>query len=561
MEKKTAVGYIRVSTEEQAKDGYSLDNQTSVINKKCNYEEWEVKQIFHDKGISGASMDKRDGVKALLKYVKSNKVDYLVVYKVSRLSRKISDVVAIADYLEKAGVKLIAIEDNIDTSTPMGKYFLVFGAIFAEMERENIITQVKGGMEQKAREGEWNGGSSPLGYNLIDKKLVINEAEANIVITIFNEYLKGKGYKAIASLLNEKGYKTKKGKGFNGVGIKDILRNPTYCGLVRWAYRKDWGKLHEDNKRKRKYSENPIISEGIHEAIIERGTFDKVQDMLVNNPRHHMKQFNGNHLLSGLLRCPDCGYGMSMQIVNTRGKVYEYYTCNQYQIYKRCKANSIRKIDIEKEFLAIFEQAINKPEFLKTMLDSMNNLNQQNKDIEKVIKRKENELRKLKKKESELTDELIEGNDNYKSTMRRKIQEVSDEIVVIENDIIKLQASMEQRNSSKLNTDEITKLIKRVGKVIPLLDKPVQQSLVRKLISSIKVENKRIKEVYFNFREGTKIASEGDSDESPLDNQCFRVQKDTVNRIISKHIVVFKRSVKEQLNVLDATLSNVTRWV
>lgn len=535
MEKKIAVGYIRVSTEEQAKDGYSLDNQELVINKKCDYEGWELgHQIFHDKGISGASMSKREGIHALLKYIKSHKVDYLVVYKISRLSRKISDVVAISDYLERLGVSLIAIEDNIDTSTPMGKYFLVFGAIFAEMERENIITQVKGGMEQKAREGEWNGGSTPLGYNLVNKKLEINAAEANVVVTIFNEYLKGNGYKAIASLLNEKGFKTKKGKDFNGVGIKNILRNPTYCGLVRWAYRQDWGKLHEGDKRKRKYSKNPIISEGVHEPIIERGIFDKVQDMIVNNPRHHVKQFNGNHLLSGLLRCPACGYGMSMQIVNNKGRVYKYYTCNQYQIYKRCKSNSIRKDDIEKEFLGTFEQVITKPEVLKTMLDSLNNSSQQNKDKETVLKRKESELIKLKNKESKLTDELIEGNDNYKSAIRRKIQEVSDEIVNLEKDIIKLQVSMEQDNSFKLNTNEITQLIKRVGRVMPLLEKPVQQSLVRKLVSSIKTENKSIKEIHFSFQEGIKIGSdEGDSDESPSDKQSFRVQKDTVSLIIS----------------------------
>ncbi|MGR6904574.1 recombinase family protein [Lysinibacillus sp. BSL11] len=532
--KKVAVGYIRVSTEEQAKDGYSLDNQQSVINKKCNYEEWEVKQIFHDKGISGASMDKRDGIKALLKYVKSNKVDYLVVYKVSRLSRKISDVVAIADYLEKAGVKLIAIEDNIDTSTPMGKYFLVFGAIFAEMERENIITQVKGGMQQKAREGEWNGGKPPLGYDLVEKRLEINEADAGVVKSIYNEYLKGNGYKAIALNLNEKGFKTKLGKPFNGIGIKEILRNPTYCGLVRWGYREDWGKLHEGNKRKRQYSESPIISEGIHEAIIDREIFNKVQEMIAENPRHHMKQFNGNHLLSGLLRCPDCGYGMSMQIVKSKGKVYEYYTCNQYQTYKRCKSNSIRKYDIEEEFLTIFEAAINEPEILKTMLGTLNNTGQQTKEIAVSIKRKENELNKLKYRESKLTDELLEGNDNYKSTIRRKIQEVSDEIVVIENDILKLQKSLQQNKTVKLNINEISQFFKKVGKVIPLLNKPAQQSLIRKLITSIKVQNKRIIEIYFSFQEGLKVDNSGDSEESPSNKNSFRVQKDTVNLIISK---------------------------
>jgi site-specific DNA recombinase len=288
--------------------------------------------------------------------------------------------------------------------------------------------------------------------------------------------------KAIALYLNEKGFKTRLDKPFNGIGVKEILRNPTYCGLVRWGHRKDWGKLHEENKRKRQYSDNPIISEGIHEAIIEREIYHKVQSMISNNPRHHMKQFNGNHLLSGLLRCPDCGYGMSVQIVKRKDKVYEYYTCNQYQTYKRCKSNSIRKYEIEEEFIAIFQAAINEPSIVKTMLGTLNNTGQQAKENEMNVKRKENELSKLKNKESKLTDELLEGNDNYKSTIRRKIQEVSDEIVVLENDIMKLKTSMHKNNASKLNINEIGELLKKVGKVIRLLDKPVQQSLIRKLI-------------------------------------------------------------------------------
>lgn len=544
--KKVAVGYIRVSTEEQAKDGYSLDNQESVINKKCAYEGWEVKHIFHDKGISGASMDKREGIKDLLKYIKSNKVDYLVVYKVSRLSRKIADVVAIADHLEKVGVKLIAIEDNIDTSTPMGKYFLVLGAIFAEMERENIITQVKGGMEQKARLGEWNGGKPPLGYDLDNKKLKVNEKEAEIVKTIFNEYLKGNGYKAIASCLNEKGFKTKLGKLFNSNGVKEILKNPIYCGLVRWGYREDWGKLHEGNKRKRQYSENPIISEGIHEEIIEKEIFDKVQFILKSNPRSHMKQFNGNHLLSGLIRCPDCGYGMSMQNVKSKGKVYEYYTCNQYQAYKSCKPNSIKKSDIEEEFLTIFEAVINKPLTLTTILESLNNTGDQGKQIGLEIKRKEDDIKKLRSKESKLMDELLEGNDNYKTTVRGKIQEISDEIVSLENDIMKLQTAIHKNAESKLDINEIRNLLQKAGKVIPLLDKPSQQSLIRKLITSIKVKDKHIVEVHFSFQKGLKVDHTMEA-EVPSDDQSFRVRSDTLNRIISKCVFLSSIHLKSYI--------------
>ena len=279
---------------------------------------------------------------------------------------------------------------------------------------------------------------------------------------------------------------------------------------------------------------SPIISQGIHEAIIEKEIFDKVQEMIADNPRHHLKQFNGNHLLSGLLRCPDCGYGMSMQIVKTRGKVYEYYTCNQYQTYKRCKSNSIKKYDIEEEFLTIFESAINKPEILKTMLGTLNNKGQQTKETELNVKRKENELRILKSKESKLTDELIEGNDNYKATIRRKIQEVSDEIVVLENDILKMQTSLLKSNASKININEISEFFNKVGKIIPVLNKPAQQSLIRKVITSIKVEKKRIIEIHFSFHEGLKVDYSGDSEESPTNKNSFRVQSDTVNRIISK---------------------------
>lgn len=325
--RKTAVGYIRVSTDEQVRDGYSLDNQEAVIRKKCNNEEWELLDIFHDKGISGALLEQRTGLNALLRFIKNAKVDYLIVFKLSRLSRRVEDISSLSKFLNDNDCYLISIEDGIDTSTPMGKYFMYFAGVFAEMERDNIIIQVKGGMSQKAREGEWNGGKPPLGYDLIDKKLVINDEQAEIVKLIFSEYLKGNGYKTIAAILNKRDFKTGTGSTFSGNSVKDILKNPTYAGKIRWGHRTDWGKRHEDNKRKRKYNEEPIISDGKHEAIIDPETFNRVQELIEGNPRRNMKRFNGNHLLSGLLRCPDCDYGMSIQPVRKKGKTYEYYTC------------------------------------------------------------------------------------------------------------------------------------------------------------------------------------------------------------------------------------------
>lgn len=210
---------------------------------------------------------------------------------------------------------------------------------------------------------------------------------------------------------------------FSGVSIKDILRNPTYIGKIRWGHRKDWGILHEDNKRKRKYDDNPIISNGIHEAIIDEVTFNKVQEHITNNSRHHLKRFNGNHLLSGLLRCPVCDYGMSYQPVSAKGKTYGYYICNQYMNHKRCKPNGIRKDKIEEEFLTIFERIVNEPEFRTMMRSSLNNSDEHVKELENGIKRKENDINRLRVQQEKFILELTEGDDSYKAVFRKKYKE------------------------------------------------------------------------------------------------------------------------------------------
>lgn len=532
--KKIAIGYIRVSTQEQATSGYSLDNQQRVINEECKKNGWELVETFCDEGVSGATISKRDGMKSLLQYIKLNKVDYVIVYKISRLGRKIKDIVNVAEYFDKHEVIIRSVEDNFDTKSMMGKIFLYIGAMFAEVERENIITQVKGGMEQRAREGGWSGGKPPIGYEIENKKLIINDAEAKIVKFIFSEYLKGKGYKAIASYLNQKGCKTKLKNEFSSNAVKEVLKNPVYCGRTRWGHLQNWGKLNGENKRHRKYNDNPIIVEGTHTAIIDDTIFGKVQQMIDDNARHHVKRFNGHHLLSGLLRCPDCGYGMSIHTVKSKGKTYEYYECNKYQTYKTCKPNSIRKDAIEASFLAIFEEAINNQSVLNTMLDSLNNTDQQIKEIDKEIKRIEVDINKLKDKEDKLMDELLEGGENYKSVIRNKIEKVANEVSEKEISIQQLQRAKKEKNSSVLNTDEIKKLFRKFARTIQILDKEDQQSLVRMLVSSIEVKDKRIAKINFRFIDGLNVNYLEESKDATNDDKSFGEKHDTVNRIISK---------------------------
>lgn len=516
--KKKVIGYVRVSTEEQVKDGFSLDNQRSDIKHKCNMEDWELLKIFEDEGISGASLNERDGLKAALKFAKEEKVDYLIVWKLSRLSRKVMDVVDILKFLEHSETSLLSIKDNIDTATHMGKYFLYIASIFAEIERENIIVQVKGGMAQKAREGLWNGGSAPLGYKLVDKKLIINKEEAKIIKFIFTEYLTGKGYKAIAKDLNDRGLKTSKNAYFSGNSVKDIITNPIYAGRIRWGRLKNWGKKDDNGQRKRKYSSNEDIINvnGVHEAIIDLDIFKKAQQMLETNPRHNVKQFNGKHLLSGIIRCPDCGYGMSIQVVKSKGRTYEYYSCNQYSNKKTCKPNLIPKNAIEKEFYEVFEKIVNEDDFITRILSSLNNSNNQVIELEKAIARKEKDIKDLEKGNENLLEELREGTAAFKQAIRNSIEKALEKIEVIQAEVNSLKESIGIIKGRTLNLKDISEVLQSAGKVLKLMDNQTQRMLISKLIKEIKTEGKHIKEICFSFEDG------------------FRVERDKQNLTISK---------------------------
>ncbi|MGG6359619.1 recombinase family protein [Peribacillus frigoritolerans] len=193
---------------------------------------------------SGKSIEGRPEMQRLLKDARENKFNAVITYKFDRLARKTKDSLEIVENLEHHNVQLMSYSENIDTTTPGGKMFYTVMSSVAEMERSTIIDRVKLGMNQRAKQGKWNGGIV-LGYDVIDKELVVNEEEAAIVKEIFNLASKGHGYKKIAYDLNKRGFKTKKKKDFSTGSIKGILDNPMYIGKIRFNQQKnvDKGKI------------------------------------------------------------------------------------------------------------------------------------------------------------------------------------------------------------------------------------------------------------------------------------------------------------------------------
>ena len=224
MNKKVKAGiYIRVSTEEQ-KQGHSLEAQESMLKEFADKKGYEIYDVYNDGGYSGKNFN-RPEIQRLLRDLKDDKIDVILVWKVDRLSRNNTDVMSLIDTeLTPRKKSLIITSIDMDSSSPTGHMFISLLSTFARYERATIIDRVKAGMQKRAEKGYWNGGSI-LGYDSVDKKLIINENESKIVREIFQLRAEGKGYKFIVNILNDKGIKTKTGKNFSIPAIKLIVNN------------------------------------------------------------------------------------------------------------------------------------------------------------------------------------------------------------------------------------------------------------------------------------------------------------------------------------------------
>lgn len=230
-----AVGYIRVSTEEQAKEGISLDNQASKIKAYCESQDWELVKVFSDEGSSGKNI-KREGLKNLLFFLEVDHVDVVVVYKTDRLTRKQRHLYQLLeDTFEEKGIGFKSVTEPFDTTTAMGKGFLGMLGVFAQLEGDLISERTKEALRYKKEKGELVG-SPPLGFEAIKKELKKNDDELEIVTEIFklNNNHRGKNklsLREIAKKLNSSGFRTKKKKDFSHKTISYILSNPVYSSL------------------------------------------------------------------------------------------------------------------------------------------------------------------------------------------------------------------------------------------------------------------------------------------------------------------------------------------
>lgn len=496
--------YCRVSTIEQAEEGYSIDEQERLLRDWCNRMNYSVYKVYSDRGISGKDIKNRPALKELLKDAEERKFQMVISWKINRISRKLSDVLKIVDILEQNSISFNSYSEQFDNSTPAGKMQFQMMALIGEFERGTIAQNVKMGMCAKAKAGEWCGGRV-LGYDLVPvenqegtkrrkTKLTINEIEARSVRLIFNEYSNGKGYKAITNQLNKLGYKTKKGNDFSVGSIREILTNPVYIGKVRYNVRQNWSE-----KRRRDINENPILVDGIHEAIIDIDTWNKVQAILESKKGKPSRIYDGEYPLTGILRCPKCGAGMVISrttntLVDGTKKRIAYYSCGNWKNKGTavCNSNSIRCDKANEYVFNKLSELFTNEKMVKTVVSNVNNervqrINPAKKELEKL----EKELEKIEKKKNKIF-EAYEDDILTKEEFQDRKKELNERAKKIQEQKQPLLEMLSGELDEKIPYEYIKSILENFSKVLNgNISREQQKKLLHMIISEITINELR----------------------------------------------------------------------
>ncbi|KYK32054.1 MAG: site-specific recombinase [Thermoplasmatales archaeon SG8-52-3] len=249
--------YTRVSTEDQAKEGFSLDAQLDKLRSYCKARDWIVSEEYVDDGYSGRNI-KRPAYKRMM--AEMEKWDLLLVIKMDRIHRNQKNFMLMMELLNKNEKEFASMSESFDTSTAMGRFVMNIIQGIAQLESEQIGERVYACMEQKAKTtGGVLGFNIPYGYNYSDGELIINEEEATVIKDIFSEYKKGRSMGKIAKMLNSTKIPTKKGGLWAKKTISTILKNSTYCGYLHWKQ---------------------YVNKSDHDPIIQKDEFNQIQNLI-----------------------------------------------------------------------------------------------------------------------------------------------------------------------------------------------------------------------------------------------------------------------------------------
>lgn len=506
--------YVRVSTEEQAEHGYSIDAQLDTLRNYCKMYGKEVYNEYVDRGVSGKSMNGRYELQKLLQDAKEKLFDEVIVWKINRFARKNIDLLHIVDILDKHNIAFRSFSENFETATPIGKFALQMMGAVGELERNTIVDNVKLGMKQRAKAGRHNG-KLPLGYKVLydpinpfaDSSLVIVPEEALVIQKIYHLYSTGRGLKSIANELNHSGFFTKQGNAFSISAIKAILTNPMYVGRIRYNHHENWSE-----KRRRGRNPNPILVEGKHEAIIPEELWENVQELMNKKSSISPRTFNGEYLLTGLIRCPKCGAAMVASRTKSKQKngehiVRMYYSCGNFRSKGSsvCSANSIRKQEAEDYVVTRLKEVLSEEKILKSIVEKMNNkLRNRTQPLQQELKHITNQIEQIEAKKIRYLD-LYENGQFEKTPFSSRLQELQTDLDKWYAEKSKLEYTIREDNAIIVSYKQVHALISHFDKLLESTSFEQRKTLLHLIVRKITLNQQRkIESIELNLDEGTE---------------------------------------------------------
>jgi len=468
--------YTRVSTAIQV-EGFSLDAQKDRIIRYADGNGFKIVGEYCDAGKSGKNMTGRPQFKQMLDDIESGKddVDFVLVFKLSRFGRNAADVLTSLQFMQTYGVNLICVDDSIDSSKDSGKLMISVLSAVAEIERENIRVQTMEGRLQKAREGKWNGGFAPYGYELIKGELYVVEDEAEIIRLIFKQFITtNMGINGVANWLNNQGYKknlrqNNKIEGFTTHFVKGVLDNPVYYGMIAFGRRKTEkikGTVNETHIVK---SDDYILQKGIHEAIIteEEWNVARAKRERTGHRNEKTHALDHAHILSGLIKCPVCGAGLTANFSRKHSKdKYErfYYHCKHFRFLSDGRKCDYKKNWVQEDVNAAVEKVIcslvTNPDFEKAMKSEIGenldiaNLENEIKNLRTLLRRKESNKSTLIAQ----IDNLNPDDPYYKKKqddMNIRLDSFYEDIEALEYQIAETETRLENIQQQRINGETV----------------------------------------------------------------------------------------------------------
>ena len=471
--------YIRVSTDRQAEEGDSLEEQESELKKYCEFRKFHIKNIYIERGKSGGNT-KRPEYQKLIKDMQAQRINTVVVKKLDRLSRSLLDFEALMVIMQTHEVEFISIRESFDTTTAMGKAMLRIALVFAQLEREQTSERISDVMQYRASLGHFNGGQPPFGYVALNKELMISNQQKPLVELIYKRFLETLSIMAVVNYLNDTKQFSIKKTPWTDSQILYILRNPTYKGFVIWK-----GNLYP----------------GLHQPIIAPSLWDRVA-AIFESTKSNLGRTKSELTLQKLVICGACSTPLMPSFAYNRYKTkYWYYRCGSTQhgkhrtkklgcTFKYVSAQTLHE-QVHHSLMQLTQEAL--PQLKKKVETHNEHIHTAIKSLAQNLLATEEALQKLKAKKGEYTDVLISA--AFSAQDRHRIHERLNELELEErqyqNKLTVFQLEKSQAENQVVSLDSLLTTLLFFQENSDVQSQPYKNTL-HKILNHIQVYKEKL---------------------------------------------------------------------